>query len=295
MSIADNILKSIYSDLIENGDVRETRTGAVHSKFGYTGEIDLSESFEAAVTCKKLMFNSVVGELLWFLSGDTDLRALRHRSCLHRGARTIWSDDFKRWVETLPEDKKDYHLKYESLGRLYGEQWRNFNCVDQIDNLIQRLVENPSRRDMIVTSYNPYDVEFNRTALQPCHSFFQVYVNNGLLDLQYYQRSCDVFLGLPFNLASYGTLIHILADAVGLKAGRLRFVLGDYHLYANHIDAAKQFIHAEPFEAPKLQLKTSFVSMTDDIDGCLMGVTADDFELVGYEHGGVIKAPLSVG
>ena len=273
-----------------SGDARNTRTGKTYGVFGEHIKINLSDGFPAT-TGKKLMWNAVVGELLWFLSGSTHLSDLRKYAFGEdKGQWTIWSDDAARWSKSR---SYNLHNDPEDLGELYGMKWRGYaGCIDQIQNLINNLKNNPHERNHLVVTWDAYAVAHDLMALKPCHVMFQCYVSNGKLSLQWYQRSADLFLGVPFNFASYALLTHLLARWVGLEAGELSVTFGDAHVYEEHFPAIDKYFNNETFALPQLQLPNG----CDTLESTLQ-LTALDFKdaLVGYKHSGVIKAPLSVG
>lgn len=270
------------------GHKRNTRTGITYGTFGETVKIDLSEGFPAT-TGKKLAWNSVVGELLWFLSGSTHLSDLRKYTFGEdTGQWTIWSDDAERW------NKGNYKDDPEHLGELYGEKWREYGSegIDQIQNLIDNLKNNPEERNHLVVTWDTEAIAENKMALKPCHVMFQCYVADGKLSLQWYQRSADLFLGVPFNFASYALLCHLLAKWVGLEVGTLSVTFGDCHVYQGHLNAVDEYLNNENYHLPVLKLPEG----CDTLESTLK-LTALDFKkcLVDYKHCGVIKAPLSVG
>ena len=273
---------NLLSEVMIAGDDRQTRSGAVRSLFNANLKFDLRAGFPA-VTTKKLAFKSMVGELLWFMSDNTDLPSLRRFSDKPKDAWTIWTPDYERWARGLD-------LK-EDLGKLYGHQWRNFaGHVDQITALIYNLKTDPNSRYLYVTALNPSDTANNAMALNACHTYFQCYVTaDGYLDLDYTQRSVDCFLGLPFNLSSYAMLMHILCEITGLKPRYLYASLKDVHIYHEHFYAVEEQLGREPTELPDVVLPKF-----DDLAG-LLTYTAKDFSLVNYKPQGAIKAPLSVG
>jgi thymidylate synthase len=295
MSLVDEKLKDMYLHIIEEGESKSTRTGNVISVWDKRLEFDLSKEFPA-VTNKKFAMNSCFGELLYFLSGSTSLEVLKHYTFNDQdsGKWTIWTNDAERW------GGKGNIV----LGNLYPHQWRSYGSdynlhtptkpVDQIKNLIDRLKSEPDRRDHIVMAWNPYEIENDLMALKPCHLGFQCYVNQetGKLNLKFWQRSVDSFLGLPFNIASYALLTHLLAKWTGYEVGTLSCDLGDVHVYENHMDAIFEFINNETHVGPTIQLPKG----TDTLESTLE-LTALDFKgcLKNYTHSGVIKAPLSVG
>ena len=289
MAQVDNVLKDLYRDIMKNGISRDTRTGPVTSVWNRSLEFDLQVGFPA-VTSKKLAWNAVVGELLWFLSGSSSLADLKHYTFGDRNSDkwTIWTDDANRWGDG------------EFVGDLYPKQWRDFGgeCsgtgTDQILNLINQLKSSPTNRDHIVMAWNPYDIEHDSMALKPCHLGFQCYVTpTGELNLHWFQRSVDSFLGLPFNIASYALLTHLLAHWTGLKVGKLSCWLGDTHLYNNHEDAVDTFLINPKFNECKLFMPPASNTLRNTIEHA----TAVDFKdnLIGYNSMGLVKAKLSVG
>lgn len=292
--------QDLMAKVLEKGEKRNTRSGEVIGLFGENLEFDLRDGFPA-ITTKKLAFKSMVGELLWFLSGDTSLTLLKKFSGLSEDAWTIWTDDCERWhksrrekfepIPYIPNLSYDTLYDTDSLGKLYGHQWRSFEgYVDQIGNLIKSLQEIPESRYHIVSAWNPNDITRNRLALPACHTLFQCYVStDGHLDLMWYQRSCDVFLGLPFNIASYALLSHIICHLTGLKPRMLKVTLGDVHVYSAHVEGALEQLSRTPKQHPDIKMP-EFVTLDD-----LLEKTANDFQLVGYEHHPAIKVKLEVG
>jgi thymidylate synthase len=261
-----------YLDLIQHimdhGVIKGDRTGTgTKSVFGYQMRFDLREGFPL-VTTKKCHTKSIIHELLWFLKGETNVQYLQEN-----GVR-IWNE----WAD---EDG--------NLGPVYGKQWRTWESIsgeviDQIREAIQMIKDNPDSRRIIVSAWNVG--ELKEMALMPCHAFFQFYVSEGHLSCQLYQRSADVFLGVPFNIASYALLTHMMAQVCGLKAGDFVHTLGDAHLYLNHLDQANEQLQRQPYPLPTLQLNPSI----SDIDE----FTYEDIEIIGYEHHPHISAPISV-
>ena len=267
--------------VLENGQERKDRTGTgTIGVFGLQSRYDLSLGFPA-VTTKKLAFRACLSELLWFIEGSGDERRLCE--ILH-GTRdsaksTIWTDNAN----------SDYWLpksKYPGdLGRVYGVQWRDFGGVDQLNELILGIKNDPYGRRHILTAWNP--AELNEMALPPCHCFAQFYVSaDGKLSCQMYQRSCDMFLGVPFNIASYSLLTHMISQVCGLEAGEFVHVLGDAHIYLNHVEQVKEQLAREPLPLPTLWINPD-VTVIDHF-------TMEDFRLDGYEHHPPIKAPMAV-
>ena len=261
-----------YLDLMRHvmahGTKKEDRTGTgTVSVFGYQMRFDLSEGFPV-VTTKKLHLKSIIHELLWFLKGDTNIRYLKEHGV------SIWDE----WADADG-----------NLGPVYGYQWRNWPTpdgrhIDQIAQVIQQLKTNPDSRRIIVSAWNVADVD--TMALPPCHAFFQFYVADGKLSCQLYQRSADIFLGVPFNIASYALLTMMMAQVTGLKLGDFVHTLGDAHLYLNHLEQAQLQLAREPHPLPHMRINPAVTDLFD--------FTYDDFELVGYEHHPHIKAPVAV-
>ncbi|MGZ0050467.1 thymidylate synthase [Brevibacillus gelatini] len=254
--------------ILAEGVTKEDRTGTgTMSVFGHQMRFDLSEGFPL-LTTKKLHMKSIIHELLWFLSGDTNIRYLQEN-----GVR-IWNE----WADENGD-----------LGPVYGKQWRSFTgrdgkTVDQIQWVVEEIKKNPDSRRLVVSAWNPADLD--EMALPPCHLLFQFYVADGKLSCQLYQRSADTFLGVPFNIASYALLTHMVAHVTGLKVGDFVHTLGDAHLYLNHIEQVKLQITREPKPLPKLKLNPAVTSIFD--------FTYDDIEIVDYEAHPHIKGEVSV-
>ena len=261
-----------YLDLLrhvkETGLDRGDRTGTgTRSVFGYQMRFDLSQGFPL-LTTKKLHVRSIFYELLWFLRGETNVRWLQERGV------KIWDE----WADASGD-----------LGPVYGSQWRswpdgNGGAIDQIKLLVEGIKKNPNSRRHLVTAWNPAEVE--KMALPPCHCLFQFYVADGKLSCQLYQRSADVFLGVPFNIASYALLTHMVAHVCGLDVGDFVHSFGDTHLYHNHYSQADLQLARVPGALPKLKILNQRASLSD--------FTYDDFEIVGYEAAPSIKAPIAV-
>lgn len=261
-----------YLDLMrhvrENGSFKEDRTGTgTLSVFGYQMRFDLSQGFPM-VTTKKLHLRSIIHELLWFLKGETNIGYLRDNGV------SIWDE----WADENGD-----------LGPVYGYQWRSWPAadgrhIDQISQVIDQIRNNPDSRRIIVSAWNVGDLD--RMALAPCHAFFQFYVKDGKLSCQLYQRSADVFLGVPFNIASYALLTMMMAQVCGLKAGDFVHTLGDAHLYLNHLEQADLQLGREPFPLPRILINPDVAD--------LFAFRYDDFELVDYEHHPHIKAPIAI-
>ena len=248
-----NLLNRILTEGIQKGD--RTGTGTL-SIFGHQMRFDLREGFPL-LTTKKLHLKSIIYELLWFLHGDTNVRYLQEH-----GVR-IWNE----WADENGE-----------LGPVYGHQWRSWpdykgGTIDQIKNVVDMIKHNPNSRRMLVTAWNPAEVD--DMALPPCHCLFQFYVADGRLSLQLYQRSADSFLGVPFNIASYALLLQMMAQVTGLEAGEFIHTTGDTHLYLNHLEQAKLQLTREPRPLPKMKINPDVKDIFD--------FKYEDFELIGYD------------
>ena len=258
------LMRHVY----ENGVTKEDRTGTgTLSVFGYQMRFDLNEGFPV-VTTKKLHLRSIIHELLWFLKGDTNIKYL------HDNKVTIWDE----WAD----DKGD-------LGPVYGYQWRSWPTadgrhIDQITQVIEQIKRTPDSRRLIVSAWNVGEID--NMALPPCHAFFQFYVADNRLSCQLYQRSADIFLGVPFNIASYALLTLMVAQVTGLAPGEFVHTLGDAHLYSNHLEQTQEQLSRTPFPLPVMKLNPDITSLFD--------FRFEDFELVGYESHPHIKAPVAV-
>ena len=258
----------LLGDVLANGTDRTDRTGTgTRSLFGYQMRFDLAEGFPL-LTTKKLHIKSIIYELLWFLRGETNIGYLKEH-----GVR-IWDE----WADENGD-----------LGPVYGSQWRSWpapdgRSIDQISNVIDMIRRNPDSRRLIVSAWNPADVD--RMALPPCHCLFQFYVANGKLSCQLYQRSGDVFLGVPFNIASYALLTMMVAQVTGLKPGDFVHSLGDAHLYSNHLEQARLQLSRPPKGLPVLRLNPAVRN--------LFGFAYEDFVLQGYDPHPHIKAAVAV-
>lgn len=239
--------QDLIKDIFENGYETDDRTGTgTIALFGTKLRWDLSKGFPA-VTTKKLAWKACIAELIWFLSGSTnvnDLRLIQHDSLIQ--GKTVWDENYENQAKDL-----GYHSG--ELGPIYGKQWRDFGGVDQIIEVIDRIKKLPNDRRQIVSAWNPAELKY--MALPPCHMFYQFNVRNGYLDLQWYQRSVDVFLGLPFNIASYAALVHIVAKMCNLIPGDLIFSGGNTHIYMNHVEQCQEILRREPMDLCELQLK----------------------------------------
>lgn len=271
-----------YHDLLkhvmENGSVKQDRTGTgTKSVFGYQMRFDLSEGFPM-VTTKKLHLKSIIYELLWFLNGDTNVKYLQEN-----GVR-IWNE----WADENGD-----------LGPVYGHQWRNWNSeeIDQISEIIKTLKTNPDSRRMLVSAWNPSvlpdtskpfaeNVANGKAALPPCHAFFQFYVADGKLSCQLYQRSADIFLGVPFNIASYALLTMMMAQVCGYQAGDFVHTFGDAHIYSNHFEQVELQLSRQPRPLPKMLLNPEVKD--------IFGFTFDDFTLADYNPHAHIKGAVAI-
>lgn len=258
----------LMQQLLDNGAVKEDRTGTgTLSVFGHQMRFDLAEGFPL-ITTKKCHLKSIIHELLWFLNGDTNIGYLKQH-----GVR-IWDE----WADENGD-----------LGPVYGHQWRSWQgadgtAIDQIAQALETIKTNPDSRRIIVSAWNVG--ELDKMALAPCHALFQFYVVNGKLSCQLYQRSCDVFLGLPFNIASYALLTHMLAQQAGLEVGDFVWTGGDVHLYSNHLEQARLQLMREPLPLPRLRLARKPPSLFD--------YAFEDFVLENYQAHPHIKAPVAV-
>jgi thymidylate synthase len=258
----------LMSHVLAKGTHKSDRTGTgTVSVFGHQMRFDLQEGFPV-VTTKKLHLKSIIIELLWFLQGSTNNNWLKERGV------SIWDE----WAK---EDGE--------LGPIYGYQWRSWPApngehVDQISQLMDQIKKNPDSRRLIVSAWNV--AEIPRMALPPCHAFFQFYVADGKLSCQLYQRSADIFLGVPFNIASYALLTHMIAQQAGLMPGEFIWTGGDCHLYSNHMEQVKLQLSRQPLPLPKLNIRRKPASIFD--------YEYEDFELVGYQHHDAIKAPVAI-
>ena len=268
MELALRQYLDLLEDVLENGVDRGDRTGTgTRSVFGRQIRLDLANGFPA-LTTKKLHLRSIVAELLWFLRGDTNV------AFLHEHKVTIWDE----WADENGD-----------LGPVYGAQWRSWpardgGTIDQIAQVVEEIRTNPNSRRLVVSAWNPGDID--RMALPPCHCLFQFRVANGRLDCQLYQRSADIFLGVPFNIASYALLTMMVARVTGLAPGEFVHTFGDLHLYANHFDQARTQLSREPRPLPRMKLAPGPRELED--------FRLEHFELVDYEPAPAIRAPVAV-
>lgn len=304
--------------ILENGNKKADRTGTgTYSVFGHQMRFDLSEGFPL-LTTKKVNFNLIASELLWFIKGDTNIRYLLENN------NNIWNEwAFEKWVESDDYDGPDmtdfghrslqdeafnleykkqmetfkekiltddaFASKYGDLGFVYGKQWRHWEtksgeAIDQLKDVIDSIRNNPDSRRHIVSAWNPEDIPF--MALPPCHTLFQCYVADGKLSCQLYQRSGDTFLGVPFNIASYALLTHLIAHECDLEVGEFVHTIGDAHIYSNHLEQVKTQLKREVRPLPKLKLNTDKQSVFD--------FELSDFELIDYNPHPAIRAPIAV-
>lgn len=291
--------------ILDQGVRKDDRTGTgTVSVFGYQMRFDLNQGFPL-LTTKKVHFKSIVHELLWFIAGDTNIRYL-----VENGV-SIWNEwPFENWLrenfmqEDYPSgpaqrkdlmsefvakiaDDQEFAQKYGCLGPVYGKQWRKFEGVDQLANIIDSLKTNPDSRRHIVSAWNPKDVPIMvKAGLPPCHTIFQFYVSEEKLSCQLYQRSADVFLGVPFNIASYALLTQMVAHVCDLKLGEFIHTFGDAHLYVNHLQQVDEQLAREPIKLPELKINRRVYSIFDFV--------FDDLELLGYRPYAAIAAPVAV-
>jgi thymidylate synthase len=289
----------------DNGIKKEDRTGTgTVSIFGHQMRFDLADGFPL-VTTKKVHLKSILHELLWFIKGDTNIRYL-----VENGVG-IWNDwPYQNWLRETGQEKNlkmyspewrevmkefigkiksddSFADKYGDLGPVYGKQWRNFGGVDQLAQLIDDIKINPDSRRLIVSAWNPQDIPVMiKSGLPPCHSLFQFYVVDGKLSCQLYQRSADVFLGVPFNIASYAILTMMIAQVTKLKLGDFVHTFGDAHLYSNHMDQVNEQLSRTVFDLPQLKINPNVMDLFDFV--------FDDFELKNYSPHGSISAPVAV-
>ena len=277
--------------ILENGDKKEdrTNTGTI-SSFGHQLAFDLEDGFPA-VTTKSLAWKGVVSELLWFLEGSDDERRLaeirfgKDRSELIDLSKysTIWTDNADNQGKQLGYENTEYK---KNLGPVYGVQWRNWGGIDQIANLLENLHKNPDGRRHILSAWNVGDIE--KMALPPCHVMSQFYVNNGTISCHMYQRSADMFLGVPFNIASYALLLCIFGKILNLKPKRFVHSFGDAHIYMNSVDQVKEQLSRTPMKPPELSIP-QIDSLSD-----ISNYEIDDFKLLNYEHHPAIKAKMAI-
>lgn len=298
-----------YHDLLQHildkGFQKNDRTGTgTISVFGYQMRFNLQEGFPL-LTTKKVFTKGIIYELLWFLKGDTNIQYLvkngvgiwnewpfqnylkeNNLELTYPKYTEEWKEKLKEFVEAIKNDN-DFAKKWGELGPVYGYQWRNFEGVDQITTLINDIKNNPDSRRLIVSAWNPKDIPvMAKSGLPPCHTLFQFYVAEGKLSCQLYQRSADVFLGVPFNIASYALFTHMVAQVCNLEVGDFVHTFGDAHLYNNHLEQVNLQLSRTPKTLPQIKLNKSVSSIFD--------FKYEDFEILNYSPDETIKAPVAV-
>ena len=317
MNNFDNAYHSLLRHVKENGQKKSDRTGTgTTSVFGHQMRFDLSEGFPL-LTTKKVFFKLVATELIWFMRGDTNIKYLLEYN------NNIWNEwAFKRWVESADYNGPDmtdfgrraladedfnteykaqmdtfkqnilnddeFAEKYGTLGNVYGKQWRHWEgpdgeIIDQLKNVVEQIKTNPDSRRHMVSAWNPAEIE--TMALPPCHTLFQFYVNDGKLSLQLYQRSADLFLGVPFNIASYSLLLQLVARECDLELGEYVHTIGDAHIYDNHMDAVDEQLSRTSYKPPTIKINS---------DKSMFELEYEDIAVVDYESHGYISAPIAV-
>ena len=295
-----DLLKEIKDKGVEKGD--RTGTGTI-SIFGHQMKFDLEEGFPL-VTTKKVNFDAILHELLWFIQGDTNIKYLVDNKV------NIWNEwPFQSWLEKTGQDKKiemhspewkdklaefianiktdnSFAEEYGDLGPVYGKQWRDFEGIDQLHQVIEDIKNNPNSRRHIVSAWNPKEIPIMvKSGLPPCHTLFQFYVSEGKLSCQLYQRSADVFLGVPYNIASYALLTCMIASVTNLKPGIFVHSLGDTHIYLNHMDQVDEQLARDPHGLPRIKINKK---------DSLFDYDFKDFELLDYKSHPFISAPIAV-
>ena len=294
------LLKEIKS----NGTKKDDRTGTgTISIFGHQMRFDLKEGFPL-VTTKKVNFNAILHELLWFIKGDTNIEYLvknnvniwnewPFQSWLEKTSQSEslimhsaeWKEKLTEFIELIKTDST-FSAKYGDLGPVYGKQWRDFEGIDQLNQVVEDLKNNPNSRRHIVSAWNPKEIPIMiKSGLPPCHTLFQFYVSDGKLSCQLYQRSADVFLGVPYNIASYALLTYMMASVTNLEVGEFIHSLGDTHIYLNHIDQVDEQLLRQPYILPKIKINKK---------ANLFDYVFEDFELQDYKSHAFISAPIAV-
>lgn len=299
----------LLQHIMEKGVDKSDRTGVgTRNVFGYQMRFDLAEGFPL-LTTKKVPFRLIAEELLWFVAGDTQLATLAkkdvhiwdewpYKAYLVRNNQPVpatgsdeWNAGIKAFVERIKTDEV-FAADYGDLGPVYGYQWRHWPAsdgkeIDQLRDVVEQIKKNPNSRRLIVSAWNPADIEeMAKAGLPPCHCLFQFYVANGKLSCQLYQRSCDTFLGVPFNIASYALLTMMIAQVTGLEPGEFVWTGGDVHLYSNHFEQVREQLSREPRKLPALRLNPAVKD--------LFAFRYEDFTLEGYDPHPAIKAPIAV-
>lgn len=280
-------------DIMERGEVKEDRTGVgTKGFFGYQARYNLEEGFPL-LTTKRVYLKAIIHELLWFISGDTNIKYLVDNNVriwnewpyeLFKKSEDYHGETMEEFVEKIKESD-EFAKKHGNLGPVYGKQWRDFFGVDQVQSVIDQLKENPNSRRIIISAWNPK--ELPEMALPPCHAFMQFYVSNdGKLSLQLYQRSADVFLGVPFNIASYSLLLMMVAQVTGLKPYEFIHTTGDTHIYLNHFDQINLQLSREPRKLPTMKINPKVKSIYD--------FKYEDFKLEDYNPHPAIKGVVAV-
>lgn len=283
----------LCTHVLEHGEDRSDRTGTgTRSVFGYQMRFDLAKGFPL-LTTKRVYFPAIAKELLWFISGETNIQWLVQNNVkiwnewpyeLFTKSEDYNGETLEEFVERVANDD-DFAQKHGDLGPVYGKQWRDFGGVDQLNQAIELIKNNPESRRIIVSAWNPPKVP--EMALPPCHAFFQFYVSeSGKLSLQLYQRSADIFLGVPFNIASYALLLHMVAKVTNLEVGEFVHTLGDAHIYHNHFDVIETQLSRDPLELPKLIIHGDQKTIDD--------FKYEDFELVDYKPHGRLVGKVAV-
>ena len=298
-----------YHDLLKhiqaNGFEKSDRTGTgTKSVFGYQMRFNLREGFPL-LTTKKVFTRGIIHEVLWFIKGSTNIQYLvqngvgiwnewpfqsylKQTNLEEKFPKYTeeWKVELKSFVERI-KTADDFAAQYGELGPVYGKQWRNFEGVDQLQNVIDDIKANPDSRRLIVSAWNPKDIPvMAKSGLPPCHTLFQFYVANGKLSCQLYQRSADVFLGVPFNIASYALITHMVAQVCGLGVGDFVHTFGDAHIYSNHVNQVKEQLSREFYDIPTIKLNPKITSIFD--------FTYEDIEIENYKCHPSIKAPVAV-
>lgn len=278
--------------ILNNGHKKEDRTGTgTISVFGYQMHFDLSEGFPL-LTTKKVYLKAIIHELLWFISGSTNIKYLVDNDVriwnewpyeIYKKSSEFKGESQDEFVKKIKNDN-EFAKKWGNLGPVYGKQWRDFNGVDQLKNLIEEIKQNPTSRRLIISAWNPAEVK--DMALPPCHAFMQFYVSDNKLSCQLYQRSADVFLGVPFNIASYALFTMMIAQVCGLECGEFVHTLGDAHIYLNHIDQINLQLTRTPRKLPKMVINKDVKSIFD--------FKYEDFKLEEYDPYPAIKGVVAV-